>query len=112
MQAPINQAQLQELRELLDDEFDTLIESYIADSKIRLKAVQHAFDHNDNAAGYEAIHSLKGASANIGATRLADMCLKLQMECKANRISSNELLIQMVQEEQQAVSAYLLTLIQ
>lgn len=108
MQALINQAQLQELRELLDDEFEQLIESYIADSMTRIKAVKSAFEQRDNTRGYEAVHSLKGASANIGASRLAEMCLKLQTECKANRISQNELLIQMIEEEQQAVSSYLL----
>lgn len=112
MQVSINLAQLQELRELLDDEFDSLIQAYIVDSQIRLNSVQYAYEQNDNSKGYEAIHSLKGASANIGAIRLAELCLKLQMECKAGRISSNDLLIQMIHEEQQQISDYLSGIVQ
>ncbi|MEC7118748.1 MAG: Hpt domain-containing protein [Pseudomonadota bacterium] len=108
MQAPINQSQLQELRELLDDEFDSLLHTYLIDSQKRLQYVQDAFEQRDNSKGYEAAHSLKGASANLGAGRLAELCLKLQTECKSGRISDAELLIQMIQEEQGVVSAYLL----
>jgi len=107
MHTPINPSQLQELRELLDEEFDSLLRSYLVDSQTRLKAIQTAFDHRDNSKGYEAVHSLKGASANLGAVHLAELCLKLQIECKAGRIHDAELLIQMVQEEQNRVSQYL-----
>lgn len=108
MQTPINPSQLQELRELLDEEFDSLLRSYLVDSQTRLQAIQTAFEHRDSSKGYEAVHSLKGASANLGAVHLAELCLKLQIECKAGRIHDAELLIQMVQEEQNRVSAYLL----
>lgn len=108
MQTPINPSQLQELRELLDEEFDSLLRSYLVDSQTRLQAIQAAFEHRDSSKGYEAVHSLKGASANLGAVHLAELCLKLQIECKAGRIHDAELLIQMVQEEQNRVSAYLL----
>ena len=107
MQAPVNQAQFQELRELLDDEFDSLIQSYLSDSKMRMQHVMTAYDHSDNTQGYEAIHSLKGASANLGASRLAELCLKLQMECKAGRIRSADVLIQTIAEEVLRVSQYL-----
>ena len=109
MQTPINPSQLQELREQLDEEFDSLLRSYLVDSETRLQAIQTAFEHRDSSKGYEAVHSLKGASANLGAVQLAELCLKLQIECKAGRIHDAELLIQMVQEEQNRVSAYLLT---
>ncbi len=108
MHTPIKPSQLQELRELLDDEFDSLLRSYLVDSQTRLDAIQAAFDHRDHTKGYEAVHALKGASANLGAVHLAELCLKLQNECKAARIHEAELLIQMVQEEQNRVSQYLL----
>jgi HPt (histidine-containing phosphotransfer) domain-containing protein len=109
MQAPVNQAQFQELRELLDDEFDSLIQSYLTDSQLRMQRVMTAFDQNDNTLGYESIHSLKGASANLGASRLAELCLKLQMECKAGRIRNADVLIQSIAEEVARVNAYLQT---
>ncbi|MFA9203645.1 MAG: Hpt domain-containing protein [Flavobacteriales bacterium] len=108
MHTPINPSQLQELRELLDEEFDSLLRSYLVDSQTRLKAIHSAFENRDSSKGYEAVHSLKGASANLGAVHLAELCLKLQGECKAGRINDAELLIQMVQEEQNRVSQYLL----
>ena len=108
MHTPINPSQLQELRELLDEEFDSLLRSYLVDSQTRIQAIHSAFDNRDSSQGYEAVHSLKGASANLGAVHLAELCLKLQSECKAGRIHDAELLIQMVQEEQGRVSSYLL----
>ncbi len=109
MQSPINQAQFQELRELLDEEFDSLIMAYLNDSRIRMQTVLTAYEQNDNSKGYEAIHSLKGASANLGATTLAEHCLKLQMECKAGRLRNSDVLIQTIQEELNRVNEYLNT---
>lgn len=98
MAASINQAQFDELKDLLGDEFTQMVEQYIQDSRGKLDAVQAAYQAQDNQKGYEAIHSLKGASANLGAAVLPGLCLQLQNECRAGRISEADVLIQTIEQ--------------
>ncbi len=107
MAEPINKAQLFELRDLLGDEYDSLIQNFLRESLIDMRAIQSAFEHSDNAMGATAITSLKGASANLGATDLATFCQKLLLECKANRLQHSDVLLHAAQEELHRVTHFL-----
>jgi HPt (histidine-containing phosphotransfer) domain-containing protein len=41
---------------------------------------------------FRSVHSLKSSSQFIGASALADLCLKLEIECKKNEVCSGSLL--------------------
>lgn len=99
MPDPINQAQFAELKDLLGNEFTEMVQLYVNDSRKRLDMVQQAFSQANNQLGYEAIHSLKGASANVGASVLPELCLRLQNECRAGRIAQSDVLIHTIEEE-------------
>jgi HPt (histidine-containing phosphotransfer) domain-containing protein len=103
-QESLHPAQLQELRELLDEDFVPLLETYLRDCTLRLGELRSACSSGDNQAGYEAIHALKGASANIGAVRLAELCLKLQNACRAGHLADNQVLVDLIADEQTRVS--------
>lgn len=107
MQESLHPSQLQELRELLDEDFVPLLETYLQDCRLRLAALRQAFHNGDNQAGYDAVHALKGASANIGAVRLAELCLKLQNACRAGHLGDNQVLIDLIADEQARVSTQL-----
>ncbi len=107
MSATIDQVQLNELQELLEEDFAPLIETYFTDSQTRLDLIKQALDTHNNLQGFEAVHALKGANANIGATHLTALCLKLQMACKAGTIGQQAELIDAIVEEQHAVFEYL-----
>lgn len=101
----INIAQFYELKDLLEDDFIDLINTYMKDSTTRLQEMQDAFEINDNRKGFEAAHSLKGASSNLGASCLTELCYELQEACRANKIKDSWSLIEQINAETHQVNA-------
>lgn len=83
----INHEQFEEMRDLLEEDFDDLISTYIADSKQRIALLRAAQAAGDNANGFEAAHAIKGSSANLGANQLMNLGAQLQEACRENIIS-------------------------
>ncbi len=90
----INHEQFEEMRELLEEDFEELIQTFITDSKQRVVLLENAQQSGDNANGFEIAHALKGASANLGATQLVALSDQLQASCRAHRISSQAKVIE------------------
>lgn len=95
----LDEAQYTELRDILEEDFDELIRSFFSDSAARILEIKQAYNSNDNRAGYEAVHALKGASVNLGANYLADLCYKLQNQCANNYILGSQALIELIEKE-------------
>ena len=106
VQQHINVAQFEELRDLLEEDFNDLIQTYINDSEIRLTELDNAYHNNDNRLGFEAAHSLKGASSNLGATTLSELCYQLQEVCRNNQIQEHRELVDAVIAECRAVNTH------
>lgn len=83
----INHEQFEEMRDLLEEDFNDLITTYIADSKERIALLSAAQIAGDNANGFEAAHAIKGSSASLGATQLMNLAAQLQEACRENIIS-------------------------
>ncbi len=90
----INHEQFEEMRDLLEDDFAELLQTYIIDSQQRIVMLRTAQAANDNANGFETAHALKGASANLGATQLIELSGQLQELCRANKIGQQAALIE------------------
>ena len=69
---------LEELKEVMEDEFSVLIETYLEDSVVRLDSLKDAVGSLDTEAVRKEAHSFKGSSGNIGAPKLADLCRRLE----------------------------------
>jgi HPt (histidine-containing phosphotransfer) domain-containing protein len=54
-----------------------LINMYLRDSKAHMERVSLAFSHKDAALLRRSLHSLKGISGNMGATRFSNYCYEL-----------------------------------
>ena len=54
----INDEQFEEMRDLLEEDFADLVQSYITDSQNRLLQLRTAQANNDNANGFEVAHAL------------------------------------------------------
>ncbi|WP_201584318.1 Hpt domain-containing protein [Psychrobacter jeotgali] len=89
----IDDEQFEDMRQLLEDDFVELIQAYITDSEQRISALRLAQAANDNAAGFEVAHTLKGASANLGATQLVVLSDHLQEACRARKIDQQSTLM-------------------
>lgn len=108
----LNQHVLENFRQLqAPDEPDLvqqLIDLYLADTPERLNALHQALAQGDATRVAQAAHSLKGSSANIGAQRVARVCLELERCGKANDLSAAaEWLPKLEQEIEQARRALL-----
>jgi two-component system sensor histidine kinase/response regulator len=82
----LDQASLDSLMDSLggDAEFMTeLIDTYVADVPLQLEALRAALAANDVAAVVRPAHTLKSASASLGALGLAERCRQLESSATA-----------------------------
>ena len=103
--------QLKELKEVLEDEFRVLVETYLQDAVLRLQLIRKAFEAGDNDGGRQAAHSLKGASANLGANQLSALCEKIEHSAKAGNIAACGDVVMQIEAEFVEVKAELLQMI-
>lgn len=92
----IDEMQFEEMRELLEEDFADLLQTFIDDSKQRIVMMQAAQANNDNANGFEFAHALKGASATLGATQLVALSEQLEEACRAQQINDQADLIMQI----------------
>lgn len=69
---------LTELEILMEEDFSGLLETYLRDSQARFFDVTEAWEAGDLERLRRSVHSLKGASSNIGAVALAGLCKDLE----------------------------------
>ena len=81
--SPINHALFQEWQELRGPEFVAkMAEQFVSDVTTCVHAIEQALDQKDSHGLGEAAHGLKGICANMGATQLHHMAIKIE---QANR---------------------------
>ena len=74
----LDQIILEDLRDVMEDEYATLIETYVNDSIARLQSIKGAVESGVADKIRETAHTLKGSSSNIGAVHLSELCKKLE----------------------------------
>ena len=65
---------LNSLKDVMEDDFNFLIETFIQDSEDRLAKLHELVGGDDVDAIRRASHSFKGSCSNLGALRLASLC--------------------------------------
>lgn len=80
---PIEQSILSELREMMGSDFNKLIQIYLEDSPRLINQIMSAILNADSAALVNPAHTLKSASANLGALRLSQMAFGMEKCGKA-----------------------------
>lgn len=94
----LDEKQFAEIKDLFEEEFEPLMRTYMQDSQNCVFELQSAFANTDNATGFESAHALKGASANVGATRLNKLCYQMQEACRDNTINQQADLLAQIQQ--------------
>lgn len=74
----LDQAVLESLREVMEDEYPVLLDTYLADSEERLRALHQALAQADALQLRQTAHSFKGSCSNMGAGPLAALCQQLE----------------------------------
>ena len=86
MSEVLNEAVLEELRAIMEDEFPLLLEEFLVESERQYQQVQTAWDAGDYDHLRRAAHSLKGSCANIGAESLHGTCATLELSAKEREL--------------------------
>lgn len=69
---------IENLKVIMENDFNDLIDTFLADSEQRMISVREAVEAADADAIRKAAHSFKGASVNIGAIALSRLCKELE----------------------------------
>lgn len=70
--------QLSELKDIMEDEFHTLIDTFLSDSSSKIEGLAAAIGAADAEEVRKLAHSLKGSSSNICASQLTEYARQLE----------------------------------
>jgi HPt (histidine-containing phosphotransfer) domain-containing protein len=87
---------LSALREVMEDEYPLLVDTFLADSEERLRLLHKA---SDACQFIIAAHSFKGSSSNMGAIHLAKLCHQLEQRAQQPSLEGIEKLVAAIDEE-------------
>jgi PAS domain S-box-containing protein len=108
---PIVFATLQEL--FADSEsLCDILQTYLERSTELLATIRNAIHHDNASALYQAAHSLKSSSANIGALRLTEFCKELEMLGHSGAITGAAAVFSCAEQEYTSVREALTTTLQ
>lgn len=102
---------LAELQDVMEDEFDVLIQTYIADSRDRILNLRKALEAGDPEAFAKTAHSFKGSCINIGAPRLGELCQQAELAGKTSRLQEAPDLLDAIDSEFHQITGRLQTLL-
>lgn len=106
----LNQQALATLKEVMEDDFSLLINTFLQDSENRLKTLDSLVDSDNADAIRRAAHSFKGSCSNIGALLLASYCAELEKKGVSNDISNIQPELDRIKQEYQLVKDLLIKL--
>ncbi len=78
----LDMAVLQELREIMEDDFDGLLETFLSESARQYAEANQAWSIQDFDQLRRAAHSLKGSCGNVGAQGLKETCEHLEYSAR------------------------------
>jgi len=78
MEDSINMPIVEELKQLMEEDFPLLIETYVNDCDARIDALALAISNQDATEVREIAHAFKGSSSNLGAEKLTSICFRLE----------------------------------
>lgn len=87
---------LSALKEVMEDEYPLLLDTFLQDSAIRVEHLHHARDSRELG---QAAHSFKGSSSNMGALQLARLCQELEARAQGGPFEGLEDLVNRIDSE-------------
>ena len=99
----IDEDMLTELRDVMEEDFPLLIETFLRDSVQRLATIQDAFQNAQTQEFSRACHTLKGSCINLGLDRLADLCRQGELMGGGVDLSRGKALLQAIDTEYRIV---------
>lgn len=106
----LDMAQISELKDIMEDAFEDLVNTYLQDSESKLQALQAALESGDAVKVGELGHSLKGSSLNICAEPLSQFFKQIEDNGKQGNLEPIGELLSQANTEFQAVKNQLQSL--
>ena len=107
----IDTAIVEELRELMEDDFEVLLTTFISDSETKFTGLAAAVASGVGEDIRRAAHSLKGSSSNLGATQLSDLCFQLEKMGRENNLDGAQNILQQLELSLLETTTYFKSLI-
>lgn len=102
----LNLDTLNELKEIMGDEFNLLVSIFVADGKEQIEKLKLAIDSQNTEEIRQIAHTLKGSSSNLGMHQLAETCKTLESRAADTNLDNAEVLLQKIMTDyEQARSA-------
>ena len=95
---------LQDLKEIMENEFETLVNTFISDSRNKVNELDSVVQQKDCDALRKVAHSLKGSSSNVCAFRLSELARQLEMMGKEETLEGAESVLASLRDEFLTVS--------
>ncbi|MDX1633473.1 MAG: Hpt domain-containing protein [Marinobacter sp.] len=99
----LDEEALAELQEVMEDEFDILIRTYLSDSEDRIRTLRNALGNGDADAFAKSAHSFKGSCFNIGAPQLGSLCLAAEIAGREGSLVNAEAQLAAIENEFQVI---------
>lgn len=104
---PVDVARMREVA-MGDEEFlRELIALYLDDTPSQIDALRHSVESHDSSAVQKGAHRLKGASTNIGALPLSELCWKMEQLGKGGNLEQAPTLLADIEGEYARLQDYL-----
>jgi HPt (histidine-containing phosphotransfer) domain-containing protein len=108
----IDETVLNELAELMAEDFLPLLKTYLATGDQSIIDLYQAVNDKDKEQVRQCAHSLKGASGNIGAEALNELCQQVEDLAQQNKLDLLPPYIEQLDQKYQRVRKYLVKLIE
>ena len=80
-------ATLNELKEMLEEGLEELLDTYLDDTPRQLALLRTAVDSDDIPAINSIAHTLKGSSGNLGINGVYQLCSALEQEARSGAVA-------------------------
>ncbi|WP_286220206.1 Hpt domain-containing protein [Marinobacter apostichopi] len=90
---------LAELQDVMEDEFDVLMRTFLYDSRERIASLKQAVSEQDAEALAHTAHSFKGSCINIGAPQLGELCRAAESAGKERQLADVPAIIETIEAE-------------
>ncbi|PCJ49989.1 MAG: histidine kinase [Gammaproteobacteria bacterium] len=106
MTSRINKQMIEELKDIMEEDFPLLIDTFITDSDKRLNDLQLAVSQQNAVSIRELAHGFKGSSSNLGAEKLAEISFSLETMGRTEQLVAAENTLKDLADEYKIVHEY------
>jgi len=100
----LDEEALAELQDVMEFEFETLIQAYLNDSEERIESLKGASLDGDSDIFAKTAHSFKGSCINIGAPRLGELCQEAEKIGQHGSLNDASPILEAIEAEFQRVT--------